>query len=246
MAKDAQESGMYDDALCAPASDEMAKDEQAVPVAWRADAPASEAEQGRQLDLAREDQRLFLLGVTVNGWRVPPHLVSVFGSPPAMERRPLTESELRAEFKRLQQDCEERLVMDLPDFIAGAECRSEHAPLGWIEEWVPKSLVSDGGLGALIWKEPTPKDGLIPIYLHPPTPAAELRPTARDVLKNAFALCEWIEDVPDGAKDSQEVERFKAGQRSAAKWIRNGIGTWFQDESRGITAGTTEQAKDQE
>jgi hypothetical protein len=45
---------------------------------------------------------------------------------PATERRPLTESELRAEFKRLQQDYEERLVMDLPDFIAGAEFAQRH------------------------------------------------------------------------------------------------------------------------
>jgi hypothetical protein len=56
---------------------EMAKAEQAVPVAWRTDAPASEDEQGRQLDLAREDQRLFGHGVTVNGWRVPAPLVSL-------------------------------------------------------------------------------------------------------------------------------------------------------------------------
>jgi hypothetical protein len=75
---------------------EMAKAEQAVPVAWRTDAPASEDEQGRQLDLAREDQRLFGHGVTVNGWRVPAPLVSMLASSPATERRPLPDSELAA------------------------------------------------------------------------------------------------------------------------------------------------------
>jgi hypothetical protein len=70
---------------------ETAKAEQAVPVAWRTDAPASEDEQGRQLDLAREDKRLFGHGVTVNGWRVPAPLVSMLASPPATESRPLTE-----------------------------------------------------------------------------------------------------------------------------------------------------------
>ena len=54
--------------------------------------------------------------------------------------------------------------------------------------------------------------------------------TARELARQVFALCEWFEDLPDGAMDSQEVERFKAGQRFAAKRIRNAIGTWLTDE----------------
>jgi len=54
--------------------------------------------------------------------------------------------------------------------------------------------------------------------------------TAREVARQAFALCEWFEDLPDGAQDSQEEARFKAGQRFSAKRIRNGIGTWLTDE----------------
>jgi hypothetical protein len=109
MAKDALESGMYDDALCAPAKAEMAKAEQAVPVegvVWE-DGGATLVQRGSEHE-RRGAKRLYL------------------APQPATERRPLTESELRAEFKRLQQDCEERLVMDLPDFIAGAEFAQRH------------------------------------------------------------------------------------------------------------------------
>ncbi len=53
---------------------------------------------------------------------------------------------------------------------------------------------------------------------------------AREVARQVFALCEQFEDLPDGAQDSQEVERFRAGQRFAAKRIRNAIGTWLTDE----------------
>ena len=57
-----------------------------------------------------------------------------------------------------------------------------------------------------------------------------LEPEAQGVVRQMFALCEWFENLPDGALDSQEVERFKAGQRFAAKSIRTAIGTWFTDE----------------
>ncbi len=53
---------------------------------------------------------------------------------------------------------------------------------------------------------------------------------AREVARQVFSVCEQIENLPDGAQDSQEVERFKAGQRFAAKRIRNAIGTWLTDE----------------
>jgi len=53
---------------------------------------------------------------------------------------------------------------------------------------------------------------------------------ARELARQVFALCEWFEELPDGAQDSQEVECFKAGQRFAAKRIRNTIGTWLTDE----------------
>lgn len=53
---------------------------------------------------------------------------------------------------------------------------------------------------------------------------------AREVARQVFAVCEDFEATPDAASDSQEVERFKAGQRFAAKRIRNAIGTWLTDE----------------
>lgn len=53
---------------------------------------------------------------------------------------------------------------------------------------------------------------------------------AREVSHVAFELCEFIEDIADKPTDSQEVERFKAGQRYAAKSIRKSLGIWLTDE----------------
>ncbi|MDQ5959014.1 MAG: hypothetical protein QG592_92, partial [Pseudomonadota bacterium] len=60
--------------------------------------------------------------------------------------------------------------------------------------------------------------------------AGAVAPTADAVRRSAFELCEFIEDIKDKPTDSQEVERFKAGQRYAAKSIRKGLGIWFIDE----------------
>lgn len=60
--------------------------------------------------------------------------------------------------------------------------------------------------------------------------AGAVAPTADEVRRAAFELCEFIEDIKDKPTDSQEVERFKAGQRYAAKSIRRGLGIWFVDE----------------
>jgi len=54
--------------------------------------------------------------------------------------------------------------------------------------------------------------------------------TVADVRRAAFELCEFFEDVRDLPNDSRDVERFKAGQRYAAKRIRQGLGTWLTDE----------------
>ena len=60
--------------------------------------------------------------------------------------------------------------------------------------------------------------------------AGAVTPTADEVRLAAFELCEFIEEIKDKPTDSQEVERFKAGQRYAAKSIRKGLGIWFVDE----------------
>jgi hypothetical protein len=61
-----------------------------------------------------------------------------------------------------------------------------------------------------------------------PVPAGNLTP--RRVAREVFAVCEQFEELSDDAQDSQEVERFKAGQRFAAKRIRTAIGIWLTDE----------------
>jgi hypothetical protein len=63
--------------------------------------------------------------------------------------------------------------------------------------------------------------------------------TVADVRQAAFELCEFIEDIADKPTDLREVERFKAGQRYAAKWIRNGLGTWLADEENRRKAGAS-------
>jgi hypothetical protein len=56
--------------------------------------------------------------------------------------------------------------------------------------------------------------------------------TARDVARKTFAECESVEDTDTLPKDSQEVERFKAGARYAAKKIRNEVGNWLTSKER--------------
>lgn len=53
---------------------------------------------------------------------------------------------------------------------------------------------------------------------------------AREVARQVFEVCEDYEATPETPGDSQEVERFKAGVRFAAKRIRGAIGTWLTDE----------------
>lgn len=54
--------------------------------------------------------------------------------------------------------------------------------------------------------------------------------TAREVARAAFEVCEFFEDIADKPDDTKEVERFKAGQRYAAKSIRKTLGAWLTDE----------------
>src|SRR6188768_784366 len=54
--------------------------------------------------------------------------------------------------------------------------------------------------------------------------------TAREVSRAAFELCEFLEDIKDKPNESPATERFKAGQRYAAKSIRKSLGIWLTDE----------------
>lgn len=62
--------------------------------------------------------------------------------------------------------------------------------------------------------------------------AAARHSIAREVARQVFSLCEQFEGLPAFASDSREIERFKAGQRFAAKRIRNAIGNWVTHEDR--------------
>lgn len=82
------------------------------------------------------------------------------------------------------------------------------------------------------------RERFVPLYEFPPSVVSSaIGPM--EVLNQAFALCEATEELPDGAGDSQEQERYLAGRRFEAKHIRRALGTWFKDASSdgGVTNG---------
>ena len=67
----------------------------AQPVAYRVDYPVDGVTLGGEIEKARNDERLFGVGFTVNGWHVPAHLVARWGavvkSPAPAQAQPVRE-----------------------------------------------------------------------------------------------------------------------------------------------------------
>lgn len=68
---------LYSD--CHKAAALLAADKAGGEAEYRKDMPVSGSVLGEQIDKAKEDQRLFGVGFTVNGWHVPAQLVASWG-----------------------------------------------------------------------------------------------------------------------------------------------------------------------
>lgn len=66
------------------------------------------------------------------------------------------------------------------------------------------------------------------------TPSAKQGPTAREVARQTFALCEWMEETPHAPPTDDLSRQFQAGKAFAAKHIRNGVGNWLTDEENRV------------
>jgi hypothetical protein len=132
---------------------------------------------------------------------------------------------------------------------ASAVPQAQAVPVAWLRDQRgayegPAALEP---LFLLGWNPPGPGRAATysPLYAAQPAaptsqPVQAVPLTPRDVARQVFALCEQFEDLQDSPADSFGVQRHIAGQRYAAKRIRNAIGDWLTEQERAhnITGGS--------